>query len=198
MAIKINSYDVLDQLCARKPGEWSDIPFLSEKSVTAAQKKYLKGLPVLAIGSQYQPLFDYERTEEVKAAIAKGTRFLAVNEKNEVFYVYTSGYNYFRYALRVDLGSSAPAYSPDLPRLYSLIVRAEDVADCHFPSAPPADSFAEPQKHPWPNAWAAAPDVKRLILASEILVKYIQLQESKGTILALAEEVEDAIKELNR
>jgi hypothetical protein len=188
MASKINPYDVLDQLAARKPSDWSDIPTLSESTITPAQRKFLKGLPVLSVADEYSPLLDYARTDEVKEAIGKGTRFLAVKSDGSVYYVYTSGYNYFRYALRVEMGASAPAWASDLPRLFSYVVLTDEV-----------EPQEENQEIPKPSVKAGLDieQVKQVVLAAEVLVKYIRLRGGEGVTKELASELERAIREID-
>ncbi len=193
MAIKINAYDVLDQLCARKPSDWSDCPVLKRESITDAQLKFLRDLPVLEIDDSYTTtIWDWKRTRELKAAIGKGKRFIAVNSKGESFYVYTSGYDYVRYGLRVELGADAPHFwfEGGLP----LILPVDEPIE----QQPVHPSVAEPPKPAYePPAEIDKEAVKRLILSAEILVKYVHLRGYDEVTKALASEVEDAIKKVH-
>jgi hypothetical protein len=83
-------YQILDDLCARKPSDWSDLAPASKTIATPEVIDLLETLPQFALSETPFTDFDGIRPQ----------RFLAVGS-GQVYYVNTEGYSYSRYAFRL-------------------------------------------------------------------------------------------------
>lgn len=172
MAELITPQRSLDLLTTRKPSDWSDCAKLEKP--TKLQKAYLLKLPLLPAADTQKPLADLVVGEP---RIKLPQRFVT-KHKGAYYYVNTEGYSYCRYALRVPaemFGEAEPTQVEPEPEV-----------------------IAEDKTTGWKLTMPTTPekDLTTVILAGELLVGWLKLNDYPANTKHLAKALEEAINDI--
>jgi hypothetical protein len=183
MAERITPEKALDLLTTRKPLDWSDCGVLDKP--TKAQEAYLKGLFLYPFHDDKMPGHDLV-PPHADGYLAKSPQRFVAKHMGSYYYINTEGYSYCRYGLRVPaslFGAEEPVQEPKPAPIF------EDKTEPEVSESLLVEAYKR-------VAGQQDAKTKNLVLASKVLVNWLELNGYPAKTKVLAKALEDAINEL--